>query len=501
MATWGLPIAAVSLAVVAFAIPHTRAQKFSDVSPAPEDASENRSLSSIRAVRRRSGGGANLPPPNEPDDKQSTQSENDSKVIALSDRVAARAESSDQPAAADTPPESYQLIIESAPAEVLPRRRGFFGVFGSRKAVRSLPPEPERASDTVSDEVAAHETIVDEVRSAVTAASAVVDEAVHESVLQEPLEQLEELTPPAPQIEEEVQAPPVLRVRQGVENAGMPEEVAGVAEEAAPMPPPQRVAVAPVGIAADDVSVDEVDLPAGPARTIERISSFFAFLRRRRGGTDLYLVETDAERILRSIQADEQRTVHDEPIGLSSDRIAAVDARLAEIADTPVFEAPEVPIEALIPGWVAEFADLGMDVSVDGRERILSRAGLYADEDLTATLERVFLTENVVRVRVLGLMLVQERRLVALVEFVKSAGASEDAYERAAAVHALASCDQADCVTCFLDDEDASVVRVAVTQLASLYEPALVRDYVEHASGPHRDVALSTLEYLLESRA
>lgn len=270
-----------------------------------------------------------------------------------------------------------------------------------------------------------------------------------------------------------------------------------------------EVAERPGIVAADEAvcDVDAVVVPDqaldGTALIIDRVAVFLSKFRFRKRSDDvLSLISADdAVRMVDNVLTEDvvaEPVADEEAVVLSDERIAAADERLAEIANSPVFEAPVVPV-TLSPAWAADYAAIGMDVSIEGRERLIARFGLLDESDIVESLSRVFLTEDAARVRALALTIVGERKLTSLLDAAKHAGRSSDPYERCAAVIAVAGCGDFDSVVGFFDDVDAGVVRTAVAHVIDVLDPETVRGKVNDLNGPHRQLAIDTFELLSAS--
>lgn len=195
--------------------------------------------------------------------------------------------------------------------------------------------------------------------------------------------------------------------------------------------------------------------------------------------------------------ANRWQTIKDEPqeVVLSAVELAAADARLAEIAETPVFaEKPNVT-GGIVPGWAAEYAEVGVDVSEAGRIRLIDGYGLLTDESLFEILGRVFLTDESAIVRTAALMLLSERPLVELASAAIDCANHADPGERCAAVAALTALRESDALLSLLADEDAVLVKAAVVGLVGVVGPEETRRLVESVEGQHRDEALALVAF------
>jgi len=185
----------------------------------------------------------------------------------------------------------------------------------------------------------------------------------------------------------------------------------------------------------------------------------------------------------------------DEEVLVDAEAIARADARLPEFAAATMI--PERPAAVVIPAWVADYEEAGVDVSEAGRVALAERLGLLEDDDAVFELRRVLMTETAPVVRGVALLMIGERMFDVLSDAVETAMEASDPYERCAAVSALAALGDTDSVRNALADADEGVVRMTVTLLLEHFEVEEVRAAIVARTGPHSDVALATVDSLL----
>lgn len=185
-----------------------------------------------------------------------------------------------------------------------------------------------------------------------------------------------------------------------------------------------------------------------------------------------------------------------EPVVLSDAELAAADARLAEFAATPIFEAKVTLSAGIVPAWAAEYAEAGVDVSDEGRARLVEGYGLLTDDALAVDLRRVFLTDESPVVRSAALMLLSERPLRELAPDAAECARHPDPSERCAAVAALTALRDRETLVSLLADEDQAVLKAAVVGLVGVIGPEEARRLIESAPCPHRDEALALVAFV-----
>lgn len=415
---------------------------------------------------------------------------------------AATLEASTPPSVVLATTDHEEITTDEVEQQAKPRRTGLGDLigallFGGRK--RQSTPRPSAADEDAVD-------MLSDDSSAIVGDVMTVADAVCESVENStPRRVRPAVAPPAIIAAEsaELVAETVLEEQPRIERVLPQPEIVEVSDKAQEVELPQvEQGIAPMATdSVAEIPSVAVTLEEPTARTIQRVAqviSMFAFRRKHKAMNAADVLSADsARRIIDGVAVEEEAVLPPDDIPhLSPERIAAADERLQEIADTPVFEAPAVAV-AIVPGWANEYAALEMDVTVEGRERLVACFGLLDHQDLVESLNRVFLSEDSVRVRVLGLTLIGERHLVELAEIAKRAGTSSDPYERCAAVLALGGCGYGEFVVIFLEDEDSAVVRTAVAQIVELFEGEFARAKVEESNGPHKQLASDTLELLL----
>jgi HEAT repeat protein len=157
----------------------------------------------------------------------------------------------------------------------------------------------------------------------------------------------------------------------------------------------------------------------------------------------------------------------------------------------------ERPVSVVIPAWVADYEAAGVDVSETGRVALAERLGLLEDEDAIVELRRVLMTETAPVVRGVALLTVGERAFASMSDAVVSAMETGDAYERCAAITALAALGDVAALRTALADEDDGVVRMTVTLLLQTRDADDVRAMIAERAGKHSEVALATVDSLI----
>jgi len=197
-------------------------------------------------------------------------------------------------------------------------------------------------------------------------------------------------------------------------------------------------------------------------------------------------------------EANRWQTTENDPeeVVLSAEALTAADARLAEIAETPVFADKPIVKGGIVPGWAAEYAEVGVDVSEEGRIRLIDGYGLLTDESFVENLRRVFLTDESAMVRTAALMLLSERPSVELASAAIECASQGDAGERCAAVAALTALRQRDALLSFLADDDGEIVKAAVVGLVGVVGAEETRQLVQSVESQHREEALALVAFV-----